>query len=127
MELVYIEYFSRRPGVDLETFRKQAAQGQEGWDSGFGEDRLVLGLARTWRLGPEPEYMAVWHSPAAGFERDGVGAGVRFLVRGQALGLEFGKNKTVEVRLQPIGRLNRWRAGITNLLKCPERFFTFGK
>ena len=69
MELVYIEYFSRRPGVDLETFRKQAAQGQEGWDSGFGEDRLVLGLARTWRLGPEPEYMAVWHSPAAGFDR----------------------------------------------------------
>ena len=48
MELVYIEYFSRRSGVDLETFRKQAAQGQEGWDSGFGEDRLVLGLARTW-------------------------------------------------------------------------------
>ncbi len=69
MELIYIEYFSRRPGVDLETFRKQAAQGQEGWDSGFGEDRLVLGLGRTWRLGPEPEYMAVWHCPAAGFDR----------------------------------------------------------
>ena len=69
MELVYIEYFSRRPGVDLETFRSKAAQGQEGWDSGYGEDRLVLALARTWRLGPEPEYLAVWHSPEAGFDR----------------------------------------------------------
>ena len=49
--------------MDLETFRKQAAQGQEGWDSGYGEDRLVLGLARTWRLGPEPGGIAVWTLP----------------------------------------------------------------
>ena len=25
--------------------------------------------AGTWRLGPQPEYLAVWYSPAAGFER----------------------------------------------------------
>lgn len=30
---VYIEYISRLPGIDLETFSAQTAQGQEGWDS----------------------------------------------------------------------------------------------
>ncbi len=30
---------------------------------------LVLSLARTWRTGPEPEYLAVWHNADAGFER----------------------------------------------------------
>ena len=51
MGLVYIEYISRLPGIDLGTFRAQAAQGQEGWESGF-EDELVLSAGRTWRLGP---------------------------------------------------------------------------
>ncbi len=69
MGLVYIEYFSRRPGVGLEEFRAAAAQGQEGWDAAYGEDQLVLSLGRTWRLGPEPEYLAVWYSPKAGLER----------------------------------------------------------
>ena len=49
------------PGIDLETFRAQAAQGQEGWDSGY-EDELVLSVGRTWRLGPDPGYMTVWHT-----------------------------------------------------------------
>ena len=68
MGLVYIEYISRLPGVDPETFRAQAAQGQEGWDSGY-EDELVLSVGRTWRLGPQPEYMTVWHTQNAGLER----------------------------------------------------------
>ncbi len=68
MGLVYIEYISRLPGIDLETFRTQAAQGQEGWDSGY-EDELVLSVGRTWRLGPDPGYMTVWHTRSAGLDR----------------------------------------------------------
>ena len=68
MGLVYIEYISRLPGIDLETFRAQAAQGQEGWDSGY-EDELVLSVGRTWRLGPDPGYMTVWHTRNAGLDR----------------------------------------------------------
>jgi hypothetical protein len=30
---------------------------------------MILGIGRTWRLGPEPEYMTVWHTPAAGLAR----------------------------------------------------------
>ncbi len=68
MGLVYIEYISRLPGIDPETFRARAAQGQEGWDSGY-EDELVLSLGRTWRLGPQPGYMTVWHTRDAGLDR----------------------------------------------------------
>ena len=69
MGLIYIEYISRRPGVDMADFRAGVATGQEGWDSGYGEDQLVLNIGRTWRLGPEPEYLAVWYSPQASFDR----------------------------------------------------------
>jgi hypothetical protein len=69
MGLIYIEYISRRPGVDVKTFHEIVTQGQEGWDGAYGEDELLLNLGRTWRLGPEPEYLGVWHTPAAGLER----------------------------------------------------------
>ena len=55
MGLVYIEYISRRAGVDLASFHAGATAGQEGWDDYYGEDRLILSAGRTWRLGPEPE------------------------------------------------------------------------
>ena len=67
--LVYIEYISRRPGVSLEAFHEVAGRGQTGWAGEYADDRLVLNLARTWRIGPEPEYLAVWYNPAAGLER----------------------------------------------------------
>jgi hypothetical protein len=67
--MIYIEYISRRPGVDLATFHAAVAQGQEGWDSAYAEDQLVWSAGRTWRMGPEPEYVGVWHSPGFGFER----------------------------------------------------------
>lgn len=85
MGLVYIEYISRLPGVDLETFRAQAAQGQEGWDSGY-EDELVLSVGRTWRLGPDPGYMTVWHTRNAGLDR--IDAWDRIFRNGQADDLE---------------------------------------
>lgn len=69
MALVYIEYISRRPGVDIHEFHEVVRQGQEGWGSDYDADRLILNAGRTWRLGPEPEYMGVWHSPAAGLDR----------------------------------------------------------
>ena len=69
MGLIYIEYISRRPGVDLADFRAGVTHGQEGWDTGYGEDQLVLNIGRTWRLGPEPEYLAAWYSPQASFDR----------------------------------------------------------
>ncbi len=67
--MIYIEYISRRPGASLDAFHAGALQGQEGWDAAYGEDQLVWNAARTWRLGPEPEYLAVWHSPGFGPER----------------------------------------------------------
>ena len=30
---------------------------------------MMLSIGRTWRLGPEPEYMTVWHTPTAGLGR----------------------------------------------------------
>ena len=69
MGLIYIEYISRRPGVDMTDFRAGVTHGQEGWDTSYGEDQLVLNIGRTWRLGPEPEYLAAWYSPQAGFDR----------------------------------------------------------
>ena len=67
--LVYIEYISRRAGVSLEAFHEVAGRGQTGWAGEYADDQLVLNLARTWRIGPEPEYVAVWYNPAAGLER----------------------------------------------------------
>jgi hypothetical protein len=80
--LVYIEYISRRPGVSLEAFHEVAGRGQSGWAGEYANDRLVLNLARTWRMGPEPEYVAVWYSPGAGLER--IGEWERIFTSGEA-------------------------------------------
>ena len=69
MSLIYIEYISRRPGVALEAFHAVAGGGQEGWAGDYGADVAVLNLGRTWRMGPEPEYLTAWYSPSAGLER----------------------------------------------------------
>ena len=37
----------------------------------YADDVLVLNLGRTFRTGPEPAYVAVWHTPSAGLERIG--------------------------------------------------------
>lgn len=63
---VYIEYISRLPGVSLQHFHFAAAQ-QE-WSAEY-EDQLVLNLGRTFRMGPEPSYLAVWYTPNGGLER----------------------------------------------------------
>ena len=67
--LIYVEYFSRRSGIDLADFHTTVAAAQEEWGSGYSEDQLILHAARTWRLGPEPEHFTVWYSPRFGLER----------------------------------------------------------
>jgi hypothetical protein len=84
--MIYIEFTSRRPQpglredntgtLSLEPFESQLLRfhramlaGASGWEGSWSEDRLILHAGRTWRLGPEPEYMTVWHSPTAGLAR----------------------------------------------------------
>ncbi len=84
--MIYIEFTSRRPqpglrsdargALAVESFESQLQRfhrgvlaGQSGWESGWAEDQMILSVGRTWRLGPEPEYMTVWHTPSAGLER----------------------------------------------------------
>jgi hypothetical protein len=68
---VYVEYISRRPGIALDGFHQIAGAGQAGWASRYDVDVLILNVGRTWRLGSEPEYIAIWHSPTRGLERLG--------------------------------------------------------
>ncbi len=84
--LVYIEYISRRPDVSLEAFHEVVGRGQTGWAGEYADDRLVLNVARTWRLGPEPEYLAVWYNHAAGLER--IGGWERIFASGEAAAFE---------------------------------------
>jgi hypothetical protein len=67
--VIYVEYISRRPGVTLTDFHATVNQAQAGWDDEHGQDRLLANVGRTWRLGPEPEYFAVWHTPDQGLDR----------------------------------------------------------
>ena len=67
--MVYVEYISRLPGIDLADFRTTFRTVQQGWESSFSEDQLILNAARTWRLGPEPEYFTAWLSPNSTFDR----------------------------------------------------------
>ncbi len=67
--LIYIEYISRRPNVSLAHFHSIASRSQGGWADSYAADQLLLNIGRTWRLGPEPEYVAVWYTPGAQLER----------------------------------------------------------
>jgi hypothetical protein len=67
--MVYVEYISRLPGIDLADFQATFKAVQQGWESSFSGDQLILNAARTWRLGPEPEYFTVWFSPNSTFDR----------------------------------------------------------
>jgi hypothetical protein len=84
--MIYIEFTSRRPqpGLrendrgalsiepfesQLERFHRGVLAGQSGWEGSWSEDRMILSVGRTWRLGPEPEYLTAWQTPTAGFER----------------------------------------------------------
>jgi hypothetical protein len=62
---VYIEYISRNPGVSAEAFRRVVGSMQTGWERHQEDDDLLLfNVGRTWRVGPEPEFLTVWCSKA---------------------------------------------------------------
>src|SRR4051795_5878712 len=67
--LVYIEFISRRPGVGLHEFHAVAGGGQAGWAGDYGDDIALLNLGRSWRMGPDPEYLGVWFTPGSGLDR----------------------------------------------------------
>ena len=69
--LVYAEFISRKPGVSIESFHFAANRGQTGWSGEYADDILLLNMGRTFRLGPEPEYLALWYTPESGVERIG--------------------------------------------------------
>ena len=84
--LVYVEYISRRAGVSIEAFHFATGRGQYGWSDEHSDDVLLLNLGRTFRVGPEPEYVAVWYSHRAGLER--IGDWERIFASGDADHLE---------------------------------------
>ena len=84
--MIYIEFTSRRPQAglrendrgtlavesfesQLQRFHRAVLAGQSGWEGAWAEDQMILSVGRTWRLGPEPEYMTVWYTPTADFGR----------------------------------------------------------
>jgi hypothetical protein len=67
--LVYIEFVSRRAGVGLHEFHRVAGQGPSGWAGEYDDDVCVLNLGRTFRMGPEPEYLCAWYTPRQGLDR----------------------------------------------------------
>jgi hypothetical protein len=67
--LIYVEYISRRPGVGLEAFHKVAGRGQAGWAGDYADDVILANLGRSWRLGPEPEYLCIWWTAHQGLDR----------------------------------------------------------
>jgi hypothetical protein len=84
--MIYVEFTSRRPqpglhendegalalesfASQLQRFHRAVQAGTSGWEAGWSDDRLILSVGRTWRLGPEPEYLTVWHAPTAGLGR----------------------------------------------------------
>ena len=69
MALIYVEYITPKPGVALRDFHRIAGKQQAAWDSAFAEDELLLNLARTWRVGPLPPYVCIWHQPHADLEQ----------------------------------------------------------
>jgi hypothetical protein len=107
--LVYIEFKSRKPHADLEYFHKIARVNYGGWATENPDDVLLLNLGRTWRVGPEPEYVIVYWSPESGLER--LGEWERIFKSGAADHLEAGSRVA--------GRIDK--AGCYLPLRTPTR------
>lgn len=105
---VYIEYISRRAGVPLDGFQAIAGPGQPNWAAEHGDDRLILNVGRTWRLGAEPEYIAVWSTPGKGVNRLGEWAAI----------FATGEADHLEIPFTAVGRIDV--AGFYEPLLEPE-------
>jgi hypothetical protein len=60
--VIYAEFIDRDRSMPIEIFRRLGNQGS-GWADG-AEDRVVLQLGRTLRLGPVPSYLCLWDIPS---------------------------------------------------------------
>jgi hypothetical protein len=67
--LLYVEFISRRSSATQDEFHQHAGRAQGEWANHYGEDQMVLNVGRSWRVGPEPEYMCVWYTPRFGLDR----------------------------------------------------------
>jgi len=59
--MIYIEFIDRDRSMPIEIFRRLGNQGSD-WAEG-SEDRMLLQLGRTLRLGPVPNYLCLWEIP----------------------------------------------------------------
>jgi hypothetical protein len=62
--MYYVEFYSRKPDVDAETFREVVLRTHEYWASANPQDCPKLAIGRTWRLGG-PQYIVVWEIDSA--------------------------------------------------------------
>ena len=62
--MYYVEFYSRKPGVDPERFRETVKRTDAYWAAANPQDRPVLAIGRTWRLGG-PHYIVVWEIDSA--------------------------------------------------------------
>ena len=60
--MIYAEFIDRDRSMPIEIFRRLGNQGSD-WAEG-AEDRVVLQLGRTLRLGPGPSYLCLWDIPS---------------------------------------------------------------
>jgi hypothetical protein len=60
----YVEFYSRKPGVDHRTFQETVLRTDAYWASANPQDRPVIAMARTWRLGG-PHYIVIWEIDSA--------------------------------------------------------------
>jgi hypothetical protein len=62
--MIYIEFIERDRTMPIEIFRQLGNQGSA-WADG-AEDRMILQLGRTMRIGPAPSYLCLWEIPDLG-------------------------------------------------------------
>ena len=62
--MYYIEFYSRKVNVDAKTFRETVQRTDAYWAKANPQDRPVLAVGRTWRLGG-PHYIKVWEIDSA--------------------------------------------------------------
>lgn len=58
--MYYIEFFKKKDGVKVADFHETVRASFDYWEKHNPPDKLVLLLGRTWRMSPDPGYIAVW-------------------------------------------------------------------
>ncbi len=96
-DLIYIEFISRNEGVGLDAFRYMVTSLQAGWEGAHeSDDALLFNIGRTWRVGPEPEFLTIWRSPG----------GLRRLDEWEGLYRQDGQEEPWNVPFRLAGRMD---------------------